>query len=158
LRAGKNDLLVKVVNGGGAYAFYFRVVEMGLPDDVAGILKAAAETRTAAQARRLRDYFLASHPPAPLRAVRVARAAFERELKALRDTLPRVMVMSDARPRQTHVLERGNYLMPREAVEPGTPASLPGSTPSRPRNRLGLAQWLVSADNPLTARVQVNRA
>ena len=85
-------------------------------------------------------------------------AALERELKDLRETLPRVMVMSDARPRQTHVLERGNYLMPREAVEPGTPASLPGADPSAPRNRLGLARWLVSAENPLTARVQVNRA
>jgi Protein of unknown function (DUF1553)/Protein of unknown function (DUF1549)/Planctomycete cytochrome C len=157
LRAGKNDLLVKVVNGGGAYAFYFRVVEMGLPDDVAGTLKVAPEARTEAQARRLREYFLASHPPAPLRAVRERLAASERALRDLRETLPRVMVMSDARPRQTHVLERGNYLMPREAVEPGTPASLP-ATQSGPKNRLGLARWLVSADNPLTARVQVNRA
>jgi hypothetical protein len=158
LRAGKNALLVKVVNGGGAYAFYFRVAERGLPDDVAGILKAAPETRTEAQARRLRTYFLASHPPLALRAVRERLAARERELKALRETLPRVMVMSDARPRQTHILERGNYSMPREAVAPGTPASLPGADSSRPRNRLGLAQWLMSADNPLTARVQVNRA
>jgi hypothetical protein len=158
LRAGKNELLVKVVNGGGGYAFYFRVAEMGLPDDVTGILKVAPAARTEAQARRLRAYFVASYPPAPLRAVRQRMAALERELKDLRETLPRVMVMSDARPRQTHVLERGNYLMPREAVEPGTPASLPGANPSAPRNRLGLAQWLVSAENPLTARVQVNRA
>jgi hypothetical protein len=157
LRAGKNDLLVKVVNGGGAYAFYFRVVEMGLPGDVAAILKVAPESRTAPAARRLRDYYLASHPPASLRTVRERMAAFQRELRDLRETLPRVMVMSDARPRQTHILERGNYLMPREAVQPGMPASLPGSTQSRPKNRLGLAQWLVSADNPLTARVQVNR-
>jgi hypothetical protein len=156
LRAGENHLLLKIVNGGGGYAFYFRVVEMGLPDDVAGILKVAPEKQTEAQARRLREYFLTSHPPEPLRAVRGQIAALERELKDLRDTLPRVMVMSDARPRQTHILERGQYLMPREAVEPGTPASLPAST--GPRNRLGLAQWLVSADNPLTARVQVNRA
>jgi hypothetical protein len=158
LRAGQNDLLVKVVNGGGGYAFYFRVAEMGLPDDVAEILKVAPETRTEAQGRRLRAYFAASHPPAPLRAVREQLAALERELKNLRETLPRVMVMSDARPRQTHILERGNYLMPRETVEPGTPDSLPGAIPSAPKNRLGLAQWLVSAENPLTARVQVNRA
>jgi hypothetical protein len=158
LRAGKNDLLVKVVNGGGAYAFYFRVAAMGLPGDVAGILKVAPAARTEAQARRLREYFLASHPPAPLRAARERMAGLERELKDLRETLPRVMVMSDARPRQTHILERGNYLMPREAVEPGTPAGLPGASPSAPKNRLGLAQWLVSAENPLTARVQVNRA
>jgi mono/diheme cytochrome c family protein len=158
LRAGQNDLLVKVVNGGGGYSFYFRVAEMGLPDDVVGILKVAPEARTEAQVRRLRAYFVASYPPAPLRAARERLAALERELKAFRETLPRVMVMSDARPRPTHILERGNYLMPREAVEPGTPASLPGATPSAPRNRLGLAQWLVSAENPLTARVQVNRA
>ena len=43
-----------------------------------------------------------------------------------------------------------------QKVEPGTPASLPGMPPGAPRNRLGLAQWLVSADNPLTARVRVN--
>ncbi len=158
LRAGKNDLLVKIVNGGGGYAFYFRVVEKGLPEDVAGILKAAPTARTAAAARRLREYFLTSHPPAELRAVLQRIAALERRLKDLRETLPRVMVMSDARPRQTHLLERGNYLMPRAAVEPGTPASLPGTTRPWPKNRLGLAAWLVSADNPLTARVQVNRA
>src|SRR5262249_42331661 len=157
LRAGKNELLVKIVNGGGAYAFYFRVVEMGLPGDVADILKVVPEKRTEAAARRLREYYLASHPPAPLRAVREKMAAFERELRDLRETLPRVMVMSDARPRETHILERGNYLMPREAVQPGTPASLPVQTQAGPRNRLGLAQWLLSADNPLTARVQVNR-
>ncbi len=158
LRAGKNELLVKVVNGGGAYAFYFRVAEMGLPADVAGILKVPADTRTEAQVRRLRAYFVASYPPAILRAAGQRTAALERELKDLREALPRVMVMSDARQRQTHVLERGNYLMPRDAVEPGTPASLPGASPSAPRNRLGLARWLVSAENPLTARVQVNRA
>src|SRR5262249_44943384 len=73
------------------------------------------------------------------------------------ETLPRVMVMSDARPRPTHILERGQYLMPREVVEPGTPASLPGSTPPGPKNRLGLAQWLVSADNPPTPRLPGNR-
>jgi hypothetical protein len=157
LHAGKNDLLVKIVNGGGAYAFYFRVVEMGLPDDVGSILKIAPEKRTGAQMRRLRDYFLAGHPPAPLRAVRDKMAALERELKDLREMLPRVMVMSDARPRQTHILERGNYLMPRDPVEPGVPVSLSGSISVEPRNRLGLARWLVSAENPLTARVQVNR-
>jgi hypothetical protein len=158
LRAGKNDLLVKIVNGGGAYAFYFRVAEMGLPEDVAAILKAAPSTRTPAGAQRLRAYFLDSHPSAALRAVQEQIAGLERDLKDLRETLPRVMVMSDARPRQTHILERGNYLMPRDAVQPGTPASLPGSNQPWPRNRLGLAQWLVGADNPLTARVQVNRA
>ena len=80
LREGKNELLVKIVNGGGAYAFYFRVVEMGLPDDVADLLKKAADTRTDAQAKRVRDYFLAARAPANLRAVREQIAVKEREL------------------------------------------------------------------------------
>ncbi len=67
------------------------------------------------------------------------------------------MVMSDAQPRTTHILSRGNYESPLGAVTACTPASLPPMPASAPRNRLGLAEWIVSPDNPLTARVQVNR-
>jgi hypothetical protein len=67
------------------------------------------------------------------------------------------MIMSDAQPRKTHVLLRGNYTTPGDEVSPDTPACLPPMPPGAPKNRLGLALWLVSPDNPLTARVQVNR-
>ncbi|MEX1040564.1 MAG: DUF1553 domain-containing protein [Pirellulaceae bacterium] len=73
------------------------------------------------------------------------------------DQIPRVMVMSDERPRETHVLDRGEYLKPLEKVSFSTPEFLPEMDPSAPANRLGLAQWLVSPEHPLTARVQVNR-
>lgn len=56
-----------------------------------------------------------------------------------------------------HLLYRGMYDQPRERLEPATPAVLPPMPASLPRNRLGLAQWLVSEENPLTARVTVNR-
>ena len=80
------------------------------------------------------------------------------ELNAYRaDNLPRVMIMSDANPRKTSILDRGEYLQPREPVEFNTPAFLPPLPEGAPRNRLGLAQWLVSPEHPLTARVQVNR-
>ncbi len=85
------------------------------------------------------------------------KKALEQERDAFRATVPRVMVMSDAKPRKTHLLLRGNYLAPGDEVPPGTPAALPAMPTSAPRNRLGLAQWLVSPENPLTARVQVNR-
>jgi hypothetical protein len=73
------------------------------------------------------------------------------------DRIPRVMIMSDDKPRQTHVLRRGEYLKPEEPVSFGTPDFLPPLPAGEPLNRLGLARWLVSAENPLTARVQVNR-
>jgi hypothetical protein len=70
-----------------------------------------------------------------------------------------LMVMRERQgPRRpTHLLERGLFDQPRQVVEPDTPAFLPAFGEGRPRNRLGLAQWVMSRDNPLTARVQVNR-
>ena len=73
------------------------------------------------------------------------------------DQLPRLMIMSDDRPRETHILNRGAYLSPLEKVEFSTPAFLPSLSAELPRNRLGLARWLFAEDHPLTARVQVNR-
>jgi hypothetical protein len=55
------------------------------------------------------------------------------------------------------VLNRGQYDQPKDEVHPGVPAVLPPMLASYPRNRLGLAEWLVEPSNPLTARVTVNR-
>ncbi|MCB0840211.1 MAG: DUF1553 domain-containing protein, partial [Bacteroidetes bacterium] len=59
--------------------------------------------------------------------------------------------------RKTHVFVRGNWLVHGEEVEPDVPAILPAMRNDEPRNRLGLAQWLMNPENPLTARVIVNR-
>lgn len=59
--------------------------------------------------------------------------------------------------RKTYVLNRGNYDAPSKEVEPATPASILPFSPEYPANRLGLTQWLFNAQNPLTARVFVNR-
>ena len=67
------------------------------------------------------------------------------------------MVMNDDQKRQTHILDRGAYLSPLKPVSFATPSFLPPQKAGAPRNRLGLAQWLVEPDHPLTARVQVNR-
>lgn len=56
-----------------------------------------------------------------------------------------------------HVLYRGMYDQPRAKVDANTPSVLPPMLSSMPRNRLGLAEWLMSPENPLTARVTVNR-
>jgi len=73
------------------------------------------------------------------------------------DKLPRVMIMSDSNPRETKILDRGEYLNGREKVSFAIPAFLPKMPDGAPQNRLGLAQWLFSPEHPLTARVQVNR-
>ncbi|MFM7194525.1 MAG: DUF1549 and DUF1553 domain-containing protein, partial [Bacteroidota bacterium] len=76
-----------------------------------------------------------------------------------KDSLPvKVMVMKDTILRPTHVLKRGAYDQPGEVVSFGLPSAiLPFDTTKFPPNRLGLAQWLLHKDNPLTARVFVNR-
>ena len=60
-------------------------------------------------------------------------------------------------PRESYVLERGSFLAPGERVEPGVPSVLNPLPADAPPNRLGFARWLVAPDNPLTARVTVNR-
>ncbi|HMV85549.1 MAG TPA: DUF1549 and DUF1553 domain-containing protein [Blastocatellia bacterium] len=60
-------------------------------------------------------------------------------------------------PRETHIFKRGDWKRPGEAVTPGTPSFLHPFPATAPRNRLGLAQWLAAKENPLTARVIVNR-
>ena len=81
------------------------------------------------------------------------------ELLTLRRSLPSVMVMEEmAVPRETHLLVRGVYDASGEKVEPGVPEHLLGTWPAgAPKNRLGLAQWLIKPDHPLTSRVIVNR-
>lgn len=69
----------------------------------------------------------------------------------------KVMVMNDSLPRETHVLTRGNYDVPGETVHPNTPESIMLFPDSLPKNRLGLARWVTDRNNPLTARVFVNR-
>ncbi len=70
-----------------------------------------------------------------------------------------IMTMEDTPGlgRVTPMLKRGDFRSPGQVVEPGTPAALPPMPEGAPRNRLGLAQWLVDKSHPLTARVQANR-
>ena len=73
---------------------------------------------------------------------------------------PRTPIMQDLPPdssRVTRFFERGNWLVHGDTMAADVPASLPSLEATAPANRLDLAQWLVQDDNPLTARVMVNR-
>lgn len=82
-----------------------------------------------------------------------------REKVSATNSVTKVMVMDTLpQPRETFALEKGAYDKPTTTkVVFAVPASLPPMPKDAPRNRLGLAQWMVSRDNPLTARVTVNR-
>ena len=102
-------------------------------------------------------YLIRRHKPYQ-KAVRRLRA-LRAERRAIRLRSPVTHVMNerkDSKP-MAHILYRGMYDQPREKVEPATPAVLGAMPESLPRNRLGLAKWLVGEANPLTARVTVNR-
>jgi hypothetical protein len=73
------------------------------------------------------------------------------------DQLPTTMVMVEGPPKTSHARIRGQYDQLGARVSAGTPKILPGLRNGEPRNRLGLARWLVDGRNPLTARVAVNR-
>lgn len=81
------------------------------------------------------------------------------ERSALVEKIPEIMVMEEyeGTPRQSYLLERGSYASRGEAVTPGTPGFLPALIEGEAKNRLDLARWTVHPDNPLTARVTVNR-
>ncbi len=104
-----------------------------------------------------RDYALSTRSPewkAVSAELRKARAQENRILTLA----PQTMIMRDLpEPRPTFTLHRGQYDDPREPVTHGTPKAVLAFPDSLPQNRLGLAQWLFLEDNPLTARVQVNR-
>ncbi len=94
-----------------------------------------------------------------------AKKLLDAELKQLREdetkllaTIPTTMVMQDqAQPRDTFILERGQYDQPREKVAAGVPSFLLALPNDAPPNRLTFAKWLVDPRHPLTARVAVNR-
>ncbi len=87
-------------------------------------------------------------------------AALQKKIQqlSLAKRYPKTMVMRDlAKPRQTYVLKRGQYDLKGEVVSANVPSALNAMALNAPRNRLGLANWLVDPAHPLTSRVAVNR-
>jgi hypothetical protein len=116
----------------------------------------ALAARTEAQAKDLATQFREQSPSFAAERKEVARLK-----KAIDDLkLPTTLVMEDRpgyeRP-STLLRERGAFTAPGERVYANTPSALPAMSDDLPANRLGLARWLVRSENPLTARVMVNR-
>jgi hypothetical protein len=113
---------------------------------------------TSAQHDGLLDHYVANVFPPALKFVEELHALRQEQSKMV-NPIPEAMVMEEMpQPRPAFILKRGAYDAPGETVSANTPAALPPFPSDQPRNRLGLARWLVSPEHPLTARVTVNRA
>lgn len=134
-------------------------VASGLPNEVRADLLALRdglkETRRLPVLDRLRAYYVTMAPELAEERDEIAR------LQRSMPEYPTTLVMQERPPghtRPTFLHKRGEFLQPTEEVTPGVPAFLPDLPQEGPRNRLALARWLVSRENPLTARVVMNRA
>lgn len=159
VRKGDNHLFVKHVHHEGAagitYAFASRMVE--LSERVRERLVAVEPgTDDAAALRRFfRDVYCQSPQWLALQDMRNGLAKLRSETEG---KIPTTLVWKEtAEPRKAHVLLRGQYDAPGDVVERDVPSFLSPIDKSNPPDRLDLAEWLVAPENPLTARVAVNR-
>ena len=164
LRIGRRD------SGLGYYGVLdeLRILQRVVPDDVVagwyrgerlrGILATDPASRNDVEREFLLDDYIAHNTDDVIQAARRRLRQTAQAERKFRSTIPTTLVMQDlATPRTTRVLVRGQYDQPGEVVQPGVPASIGQLTSDAPQNRLGLARWVASGDNPLTARVIVNR-
>jgi mono/diheme cytochrome c family protein len=124
-----------------------------IPEKIRNIL--AATSRGDKDTKELDKYFRSVAPE--LKKVRDTLADLRKSEGELDRAIARTAVMEAvAKPRDTHMMIRGGFLSKGEKVDPGLPAVF-GGHPDPKLSRLDLARWLVSDDNPLTARVMINR-
>ncbi|MBP6820561.1 MAG: PSD1 domain-containing protein [Acidobacteria bacterium] len=129
----------------------------GLPLEVASALKEKPEARTELHKKNILTHFKWAAPELQPLAVRIAKLEAERDL--LDSQIPRVLISESVTPMETRILPRGNFLDESgQVVTPAIPAVFGKvGTDERRLSRIDLADWIVSRENPLTARVFVNR-
>ena len=127
-------------------------------DRINEILVIPPEKRSALQVAKLETFFVATDAPESIRKTRQRIIALRRQREKLLDTIPTTMVMQEMNPpRDSFILIRGAYDRQGDRIRPAVPAALNPLPEGLPNNRLALARWLVDPNNPLTARVVVNR-
>jgi hypothetical protein len=125
---------------------------------IRGIVETESPKRSPADTETLLDYYIDQFGDPTVKKSRARLKSAVSAEKNRRDVIPTVLVMEELpQPRPAHVLERGQYDQPREAVTPGVPEAIAPWKSDLPPNRLGFARWLFLPENPLTARVAANR-
>jgi len=124
------------------------------PDEIAAILAKPAKQRAKSQKDKLRSHAIEQHPE--IKQLQSRKADLDELIAKCQPATTLVMVEMDE-PRQNHIFIRGEFRNKGADVEPGVPEALHALGDNAPKNRLGLAKWLVDPENPLVARVTVNR-
>ena len=130
---------------------------ISLADSVNEIAALPPEVRSQSQTDKLRWCFLDQYAAPNIHKAWQQLQDLRRQKQELVRGFPTVMVMHEGKTRDTFVLVRGAYDRPGEKVLPGVPSFLPQLQEGWANNRIGFARWLVAPENPLTARVTVNR-
>ena len=154
---GLKDALVDEVSVYDLELSPLEIRQISSPEVYKSTLRKEADRFTASERQDLKKLYLNNHSLAyreKLKTVIAQRKAYSDSV----EVIPEMMIMQDkAEMRPTYILTRGEYNLHGEEVFPNTPESVLPMKADLPKNRLGLAQWLTSPENPLTARVAVNR-
>jgi len=160
LEGAEVAISIGVENAGGPSQWRLfattNATELIAPASIVTLAQKEAAKRTAAERKQLASFRMAQMPAH--RRLSEEAAALKKQIAAAEAEIPTTLVMEEQKEmRPTFILMRGAYDKPGEKVAAATPSVLPALAADLPRNRLGLAKWLVSRENPLTARVIVNR-
>jgi mono/diheme cytochrome c family protein len=124
-----------------------------VPQEILSFLDLPEKERKPAEREKLTRHFRSITPL--LQGTRNEIARLEKSRPAVTN-LPVMMELPSEKKRVTHLFRKGNFLDPGEVVPPATPTAFSASSQAK-MDRLSMAKWLVSKENPLTARVAVNR-
>ncbi|MDA0660581.1 MAG: PSD1 and planctomycete cytochrome C domain-containing protein [Planctomycetota bacterium] len=161
LPSGTSSLLLKISNGGGGSGFYFAAAPVELPPELAAIVQVPRDQRSDEQRQKLLSHFRTISPL--LQGTRERLASLQQQIHGINQGILRSLTTVSVAPLPIRVLPRGNWMDDTgELVEPGLPVALgsnvtSGSGGGSRLTRRDLAHWIVDRENPLTARVFVNR-
>ena len=129
---------------------------VAIPSDISALLEISADKRTSEQQDQVLKWF--GQHASSTGALRNEIADLNRQIEAIKPLgVPVMRELKADQRRTTHILVKGNFLTPGDEVGPGIPAAFHAFPAGAPTNRLGVAKWLISDENPLTARVAANR-
>jgi len=155
LTPGHHQLLIKICNGGGDYAYYFKA-SCTIPSEIVPILAISAPSRTQQQKEIIEKYYRSIAPELEIAHASVQKLHLRRN--EIMNGIQSCLVSSSGPVRVVTVKARGNWMDDKGAVcQPTVPHFLAQLESQGRPGRLDLANWLVGPSNPLVARVLVNR-